>query len=187
MKTLTEEQRKQNVQKWTPFFIDKLKKYGVKDEVIPLTIAQMIHESGYFSSDPFILDNNPAGITWNPNYKTRKGASLGRSRGKNEGGNYVRFDSLDSAVVDYVRIINIQTKKNNLGKPSDSTNLNDYVSRLVKNGYFVDDPNIYLGGMKGGIKRIFKYVDVNSLLKKKVAITSSLILLGFLTYLYFKK
>jgi hypothetical protein len=187
MANLTEQQRKDNLSKYVPFFAEKLKKYGVKDNVIPLTIAQMIHESNYFSSNPFFNDNNPAGISWNPNYKTRKGASLGGSRGKDKG-NYVHFDSLEDAVLDYVRIINMQTKKNDLGKPADSTNVNDYVNRLVKNGYFTDDPKVYVGGMTGGLKRISKYLNLADIFKKKsTPIAFSFILLAGLAIYYFRK
>jgi flagellum-specific peptidoglycan hydrolase FlgJ len=184
MKVLTEAQKKIQ-SKLIPYWIDLLKKNKVPESAIPFLISQIIFESNWFTSDPYLLDNNPGGITWNPNYKNRPGASIGRKRPPNEGGNYVRFDSYDSAAKDYVRIVNINGAA---GKPVDSTSYQDYAKRLKVNGYYVSKESEYTAGLKAQLKRIYNWLDIESLIKKK----SSKLLLGLIpiviiVYLFRKK
>jgi len=163
MKVLTEAQKKIQ-SKLIPYWIDLLKKNKVPESAIPFLISQIILESNWFTSDPYLLDNNPGGITWNPNYKKRPGASIGRKRPPNEGGNYVRFDSYDSAAKDYVRIVNINGAA---GKPIDSTSYQDYAKRLKVNGYYASKESEYSAGLKAQLKRIYNWLDIESLIKKK--------------------
>jgi flagellum-specific peptidoglycan hydrolase FlgJ len=168
MAQLTEAQKKIQ-SKIVPFWINLLKKNKVPDSVIPFTISQIILESNWFTSNPYLLDNNPAGITWNNNYLKRPGASLGRKRPPKEGGNYVRFDNYDSAAKDYVRIINI---KGAAGKPIDSTSYQDYAKRLGVNGYYdkkFTTVESYAAGLKAQLKRIYNWLDIESLVKKKTS------------------
>jgi hypothetical protein len=187
MPQLTEAQKKTQ-SKYIPFWIDLLKKNKVPDSVIPFTIAQIILESNWFTSNPYLLDNNPAGITWNNNYLKRPGASLGRQRPGKEKGNYVHFDSFDSAAKDYVRII----KQNaGSGKPIDSTTYTDYAQRLGVNGYYdkkFTSVESYAAGLKAQLKRIYNWLDIESLVKKKASkIGLGLVSVIILYFLLIKK
>lgn len=185
MPVLTEAQKKEQA-KLIPGWIERLKKNKVPSNAIPLMLAQIILESNWFTSNAYLKDNNPGGITWNNFYLKRPGASKGILRPKNEGGNYVHFDNLDYAVIDYIRIINKSGPK---GKPIDSTDYKDYSIRLKANGYFAAPLNDYIGAMKAQLSRMYKWLDIEALLKKK---TSYKILFGLVSvitlyYLFRKK
>ena len=127
MPYIPEPQKQAQIKKWSPYWSDLLLKNGVPASKLNLVLSQIILESNYFTSDPYKLDNNPAGITWNYKYKKRPGASVGRPRPGSEGGNYVKFDSYDSAAKDYVRIINMDL---GYGKPIDSANYVKYADKI---------------------------------------------------------
>jgi flagellum-specific peptidoglycan hydrolase FlgJ len=153
MPILTESEKKAQVDKWLPIWNNLLLKNGIPANKLPLVISQIILESNWFSSNAYKFDNNPGGITWNANYAKRPGASIGRKRPTREGGNYVKFDSYDSAAKDYVRILNINK---GFGKPIDSTNYIQYADILKKNGYYASPQRHYEGGVKAAITRISK-------------------------------
>jgi flagellum-specific peptidoglycan hydrolase FlgJ len=187
MKVLTESEKKILAEKYVPIFTQLLKQNKVPESVIPFTLAQIILESNWFSSNPFNLDNNPAGITWNDNYKKRPGASLGRKRPIKEGGNYVHFDNFDSAVKDYVRIISLQRSNNNFGRPIDSLDILDYSKRLKANGYHTSSENMYSNNLRSQIVRLYKWFDLTNLIKKKTFNIVSLILLSVGIFIIYKK
>lgn len=168
MPQLTEAQKKEQ-SKLIPFWIALLKKNKVPDTVIPLLISQIILESNWFTSNAYTIDNNPGGITWNENYRKRPGASIGIERPKKEKegktNNYVHFDNFDSAAKDYVRII----KQNaGSGRPIDSTTYQEYAKRLKANKYYVANEADYAAGLKAQIKRIYNWLDIEALIKKKL-------------------
>jgi flagellum-specific peptidoglycan hydrolase FlgJ len=167
MAILTEAQKKVQA-KFIPYWVGLLKNNKVPDDVIPLLLSQIIFESNWFTSNAYKLDNNPGGITWNENYRKRPGASIGIERPKKEKegktNNYVHFDTFDSAAKDYVRIIKINA---GAGRPIDSTNYVDYARRLKVNKYYRSNESDYAAGLKAQIKRIYNYIDIESLIKKK--------------------
>ena len=181
---LTEAQKKVQ-SKLIPYWVATLKKNKVPDNVIPFLIAQIILESNWFTSNAYLKDNNPGGITWNNNYKKRTGASIGIER--REGGNYVHFDSFKSAVIDYLRILN---KNAGAGKPIEATTYTDYANRLKANNYFASNLNDYIGGLKAQIKRMYNWFDVAALIKNNSSNIASLqillipIILGFLFFTF---
>lgn len=164
MPYVPEEQKKKQVEKWAPYWTDLLLKNGVPANKIQLVLSQIIHESGWFTSAAYLLDKNPGGITWNPKYKNRPGASIGRKRPANETGNYVKFDSYDSAAKDYVRIINMDLGH---GKPVDSTNYVQYADILKKNKYYTEKQKDYTGGLKAAFTRLDKWFSFENIKKKK--------------------
>ena len=167
MPVLTEAQKKVQA-KFIPYWVGLLKNNKVPDNVIPLLLSQIILESNWFTSNAYKLDNNPGGITWNENYRKRPGASIGIERPKKEKegktNNYVHFDTFDSAAKDYVRIIKINA---GAGRPIDSTNYVDYAKRLKVNNYYRSTESDYAAGLKAQIKRIYKWLDIEALIKKK--------------------
>ena len=156
------EKQKSNLKINIPIWIDLLMKNDVSPEVIPFILAQMILETGWFSSDAYKIDNNPAGVTWNNNYKTRTGTTIGIQR--KEGGNYVHFDNYQNAVVDYIRILNRKSK------PIEAKDINDFANRLAKNGYYeISRTPVaqYTKTLNSVYNRIQQNVDVATLLQKK--------------------
>jgi flagellum-specific peptidoglycan hydrolase FlgJ len=73
---MTEAQKKIQ-SKLIPYWVALLKKNKVPDNIIPILIAQIILESNWFSSNAYLKDNNPGGITWNNNYLKRLFNHLG--------------------------------------------------------------------------------------------------------------
>ena len=185
MPQLTEAQKKIQ-SKLIPGWVDRLKKNNVPSNVIPLLISQIILESNWFTSNAYLKDNNPAGITWNKNYLKRPGASIGIKRPSVESGNYVHFENLDFAVIDYLRVI---SQNGVLGKPIDSTNYIEYAKRLKANKYYTSPLDDYIGGMKAQLTRIYKWFDIEALLKKKTSfkIISGLVSVVILLYIFRKK
>jgi flagellum-specific peptidoglycan hydrolase FlgJ len=186
---LTEAQKKVQ-SKLIPYWVALLKKNKVPENTIPLLISQIILESNWFTSNPYLKDNNPAGITWNTNYTKRPGATIGIKRPPKEGGNYVHFKDFDSAVIDYLRILN---KNGSAGKPIEATTYTDYAQRLGKNGYYdlkLTTIESYAAGLKAQIKRMYNWFDIAALIKNNSSNIASLqillipIILGFL---FFKK
>lgn len=164
---IPEQSKKAQGQKNIPFWTDLLIKNGVKPETVPFVLSQIILESDWFTSNAYIFDKNPAGITWNERYKTRPGATIGIKRPSREGGNYVHFATFNDAAKDLIRILSKQMPSNNLGRPIDSISYIDYAKRLKANGYYASSLNDYLGGLKAQLKRITSWFDIPSLIKKK--------------------
>ena len=66
-------------------------------------IAGLIaNETARGTSDVFVNDNNPAGITWNENYPM---SMRGDARPSNEGGYYVKFPDLSAAAKDLAEVL----------------------------------------------------------------------------------
>jgi hypothetical protein len=164
---IPEQNKKAQGAKNIPYWTDLLIRNGVKPDTVPFVLSQIILESDWFTSNAYIFDKNPAGITWNDNYKTRPGATIGRKRPSKEGGNYVHFNTFNDAAKDLVRILSKQLPGNQLGRPIDSTNNIDYAQRLKANGYYASSYNDYLGGLEAQLKRIKSWFDISSLIKKK--------------------
>lgn len=181
---LSTEQKKINTQLAVPVWVGILKQNNVDPKIIPLLIAQIIFESGWFNSRAYKLDNNPAGITWNNNYKTRPGATVGIARKSSEGGNYVHFVDYNAAAKDYLRILNRAP-----GYPLQATDAADYAKRLKQNKYYTDNVDQYAAGLKSIGNRVQEWTDIATLIKKKNSLTMAGIspvviglLLGFLIY-----
>ena len=145
---------------WYNFFLSK----GVNTELIPIIISKIALETSYFNSNAYVLNNNPGGMTWNRNYLKRPGTSIGIARPKKEGGNYVKYDTLQTAGNDYLRIISL---KGRAGSPIDAPTIPDFVRRLKRNGYFTSDPQQYLENIQSIIKRLDSWVNFDALEKKK--------------------
>lgn len=160
------------VQKNIPLWVDLMKKNNVKSFIIPFGIAQIINETGWFGNKSYNVDRNPGGVTWNSNYVTfasqRPGTSKGSLRPANEGGNYVHYDSWDNSAKDWIRVLNRDT---GLGKPLDAANIDQYVARLIKNGYMANSQG-YLKNMKGILNLLTPHVDIATLIKKKTRYSS---------------
>jgi len=185
----TIEQKKQASIIYVPLFYKLLLDNKVNENIVPYLLAQIAFESAFFTDPKLKTLNNPAGITWNVNYNKRSGTSKGSLRPPKEGGNYVKFDSLETAIKDYLRIVN---KKGSLGKPTEASTLENFVDRLKANGYFTDDKQKYKTGLISINKRLSTWNDYASLSKKKsnlAGITPIFILLaiGYIAKKYFVK
>jgi len=188
---MTEQQKIINSNLNTPMWVDILLKNKVNPTVIPFIIAQIILESGWYSSNTYLIDHNPGGITWNDNYKMRPGASIGISRPANEGGHYVHFNNFDSAAKDYIRILSKQATVNHLGKPIDAKNPLDYATRLKYNNYYKSALVNYANAISSISNRIQQYNDIASLIKKNSSLNMAglnpVIILFILSFIFLKK
>jgi len=187
MSNITTQQKQKNATLYVPMFVDIFLKLGVNSDAIPFIVSQIAFETNYFSSNSFLKDHNPAGITWNINYKTRPGTSIGISRGR-EGGNYVHFDDYTTGSKDMIRIL---SKQSIYGKPIDATDIIDFAQRLKANNYFTDSITVYAGGLRSINKRLDEYADLTALAKKKSNLTMAalpLVIIGLIAgTLLFKK
>jgi len=187
MGNITTQQKQKNATLYVPMFVDIFLKLGVNPDAIPFIISQIAFETNYFSSNSFLKDHNPAGITWNINYKTRQGATVGISRGR-EGGNYVHFDTYTTAAKDLIRIL---SKPSVYGKPIDATDIIDYSQRLKANNYYTDSITVYSGGLRSINNKLDEYADLTALAKKKNNLTMAalpLVIIGLIAgTLLFKK
>lgn len=147
-----------------PLWYNLLKNEGVNENILPYLLAQLALESNFFTSNVYRLNNNPAGITWNTNYNKRPGTSKGSTRPASEGGVYVKFDTLQTAAKDYIRIVN---KSSKLGKPIEADTLENFVDRLKANNYFTSDKQKYKTGLISINNRLSTWNDYASLSKKK--------------------
>jgi hypothetical protein len=159
----TLDQKKKASIKAIPFWYSFFESEGINPELIPMLISKLAFESGYFTSNTYVKNNNPGGITWNRNYATRPGASIGIKRPANEGGNYVNFDTLKNAGKDYLRII---SRKGRAGSPIEANTIPEFVRRLKANGYFAGDTKTYLNGLLSINKRFEGWVNYATLQKK---------------------
>jgi uncharacterized FlgJ-related protein len=118
-----------------------LKNIGLDNERISWVMGQIAFETGHYKNTGALKDNNLTGIK----YFGQSGASAGSPAPANEGKNpYAHYDSIDSWAKDYLRIMN------NVGKyrPLEASSVDEFVTRLKKNGYFGGDLNSYIKGVK---------------------------------------
>jgi flagellum-specific peptidoglycan hydrolase FlgJ len=174
---------KNNIPIWTELLL----KNSVPPYIVKIILAQLVFESGWFLSRAYLLNKNPAGITWNSNYLKRSGTSIGIKR--KEGGNYVNFDNYETALKDYLRIIN---KNGSSGKPIEALSADDYVNRLKANNYFTADINEYKRGVNSILNNINTVLDLNAVIEKKKYNEASLsplllILVGSVLAYFIKK
>lgn len=174
------------LKKNVPVIVNILLHNNVNPEIIPLIVSKMILETNWFLSTAFIKNNNPGGITWNNNYLKRPGASIGIRRPAREGGNYVHFINLDTAIKDYIRIISKLP-----GEPIKAKSATDFAARLKQNGYYTSSQDSYTKTLNSVNNRLQDTTDIASLIKKKNSLTMAIfspILIGLvLGTLFFSK
>lgn len=164
MANLTTQQKKTNATLQVPMWIDILLQNGVNPDVIPNIISQIVFESNWFSSNAYKIDHNPSGITWNSNYMSRPGTSVGISRRSSEGGNYVHFDTYKTAAKDLIRIL---SKKSSAGAPIDAADAIEFSKRLKANGYYTSPLSEYAAGIKSIRNKLDEWTNVTAAAKKK--------------------
>ena len=179
---------------YVPMWYNALKNQGVNENILPYLIAKLAYETDFFTSNVYKKNLNPGGISWNTNYLKRPGTSKGTQRPVRENDKpgvnqfYVKFDNVETAAKDYIRIIN---KKGRLGKPIEATDLDNFVDRLKANGYFTDSIQKYKAGLISVNKRLSTWNDYAAISKKKTSITANigifavLLALGYFTKKFF--
>ncbi len=126
---------------------DALIKAGFKDPVLSLSLAQVLHETGAFTSKSTVYDknNNPTGIVWiNKPYQVNavKGSALPKSEGKYY---YAKFSDLGAWAKDYRRILSKGTKPIQAQDPA------NFVNRLAANRYFLPNTGKALENYRKGV------------------------------------
>jgi len=117
-----------------------LKAAGATGPQLSYLIPQIAWETGHFQSKVMDIDNNFSGIK----YEHQNGATPGSPAPKNEGPKpYAHFNSPEDWAKDHLRIL----RKVGKARPLEATSLQDYVSRLKRNGYFTDTEANYFKGL----------------------------------------
>lgn len=160
----TIEQKKTASILYVPIIYNLLLENKVNENIVPYLLSQLAFETAYFTDPKLKTLNNPGGISWNTNYNKRPGTTKGSLRPPDEGGYYVKFDSLKTAIKDYIRIIN---KNGSLGKPIEADTLENFVDRLKANNYFKSSKEKYKTGLISINKRLSNWNDYAALGKKK--------------------
>ena len=114
-----------------------LQSLGYSDEKIRWMLAQILHETGQFTSRSQVaaLNNNYSGIKWinKPYQKAEKGSPVPPSErvpGNAPYNFYAKFATVADWATDYARILNLRAK------PIQAKTLPEYLDRLYKNGYY---------------------------------------------------
>jgi len=118
--------------------IDALKKEGLSDIQIKLALAQILHETGQFSSksNVFKLNNNLTGIKFlNKSYQdATKGSPVPpgeQEKPETKSTNfYAKFKDIGAWAKDYIRILNIKNK------PINSNSIDEFHAKLTDNKYY---------------------------------------------------
>lgn len=131
---------------------------GLNDLQLRLVLAQVLYETGQFTSKSKIaeLNNNFSGIKYICKPTIQKNATKGSQVPPNERltpdtciNYYAKFPSYKDWAIDYIRILSLKRQKNTLGRPIDAENAADFVARLGQNGYFdVKGIKNYTAGVK---------------------------------------
>ena len=121
-----------------------LKNAGFTGDTLRFALAQMLHETGAFTSKSkvFTDNNNASGIMFINKPSLQKNAVKGTPFPANEGKYfYAKFATLTDWAKDFRRILSL-----GVNKPANATTLSEYVSRLKANKYFTDSEKNYLAG-----------------------------------------
>jgi len=107
-------------------------------------VSQLIHETGNPELDSEVSrnNNNYSGITWNKNFPDEW---KGTPRPDSEGGNYVKFPTVDDWAREHAKLLK---KDKGAGAPADATSIEDYAHRLKVNGYYKDPESVYAKSLK---------------------------------------
>lgn len=118
-----------------------LKSLGLDDERIAWVMAQIAFETGHYKNTGAIVDNNLSGIK----YFGQPGATPGSKAPTSEGTNpYAHYSTILDWAKDYLRIMKTVGKY----RPLEASSVEEFVTRLKKNGYFGGDLSNYTRGVK---------------------------------------
>ena len=118
-----------------------LKSLGLDDERISWVMSQIAFETGHYKNQGTLKDNNLSGIK----FYGQPGATPGSKAPSSEGTNpYAHYESILDWAKDYIRIMNKVGKY----RPLEASSVEEFVTRLKKNGYFGGDLNDYIRGVK---------------------------------------
>lgn len=114
------------------------------DDKKGLMLAQVRHETGRkdLQSNVAVQNNNVSGITWNENFPAEW---KGTSRPSSEGGNYVKFPTINDWSKAYKDTLH---KDKGYGSPLDANTIEEFAHRLKQNGYYTASEKDYLAGLK---------------------------------------
>jgi hypothetical protein len=119
-------------------FANLFSRIGVNQQLIPILISQVAHETGGFKSKGLLTRNNASGIIW-ANSPNQLNASKGDPLPEDDRYYYANFDTLQDWANDYIRILS----RGGDQAPIKQKNVTDFVAALKKNKYFSADQSIY--------------------------------------------
>lgn len=131
---------------------------GLSGDVLNYALSQLLFETGRFTkrSQVAVLNNNYSGIKFlNKSYQKAERGSLvppgERFKDPNNPLNfYAKFQDADAWAKDFVRILNLGSKK-----PVNATSIEDYVIRLGNNRYFDITKTNAVKNYSNGLKSYF--------------------------------
>lgn len=123
---------------------DSLIKAGLKEPQLKYALAQLLFETGRFTTKSKVAteNNNYSGIKWlNKKYQKATRGTLAPASERVADINspinyYAKFETIDDYAKDFVRILSLQRAANLSGKPITATTLTAFADRLALNGYF---------------------------------------------------
>lgn len=121
-----------------------LKNLPLNDLQFKLVLAQVLYETGFFSStsNVFDLNNNASGVIYTGSVAQLKNNAIkGSKRMKIEGGYYAKFPTLTDWANEHLRVLNRKTM------PLMAIDTNDFATRLKQNNYYTDGIENYRKGV----------------------------------------
>lgn len=113
-----------------------LLKNGFNVNLAKWAMAQAAHETGNFTSNIFILNNNCYGMKY-----------AGQSTALGEKNGYAYYNNIEESAIDLIKWYT-RRRNNILSLPLYISNITDYVKFLKNNRYFEADETEYLNGCK---------------------------------------
>jgi len=161
-----------NAQNFANLFL----RIGVNQQLIPILVAQVAHETKNFTSYGLTKRNNGSGIIW-INKPYQRNATKGDPLPEDSKYNYANFDTLQDWANDYVRILS----RGGDQAPIKQTNIKDFVAALKNIKYFTANENTYQ-------KAVQKFYDIYKNIKPKAVLSIGvLLIIGLGAFFLLKK
>jgi hypothetical protein len=145
---------------------------GFPEAVAQLVVAQSKHETGNYSSNVFIIDNNAFGYK----YVGQKLATKGLS--SPEGDYYAHYASVEDSTLELCDWWKRRIVEGKVSSFADISTADDYAAVLKRCGYYGDSLAVYTSALK-------KWLSGLDLEKEGIAVAIALIVFSF--YLFFFK
>lgn len=130
---------------------------GINDPQLNFALAQVLFETGNFSSKSSVAskNNNYSGIMFINKPGVQKNATKGLPFPAKEGNYYyANFKTPQDWANDYIRILSLNNK------PIVATSLDSFVARLAANKYFYPNTGTALTNYRNGVKKYYDLLTV---------------------------
>lgn len=129
---------------------------GIPETLANIAVAQSAHETGGWTSNFFVNNNNAFGYSCVPGAKWQNGCSVGSADNGIKVGNY---DSIEDSAQELVDWIYRRINDGEFPSDLDSITTSDQYSKLLKNaGYYGDTYQNYATDVKKWITKIGNFL-----------------------------